>query len=75
MATTVSASVQSSTVEIGKARPLFDVRPLRDARAGLIRYLYDVAPDGQRFLVNTPEEPSASAPITLVVNWPAGLKK
>jgi hypothetical protein len=35
----------------------------------------DVSPDGQRFLVNTRVEEAASAPITLVVNWPALLKK
>jgi hypothetical protein len=34
---------------------------------------YDVSPEGQRFLVNTVSE--AVAPLTIVVNWPAGLKK
>jgi serine/threonine protein kinase/Tol biopolymer transport system component len=36
---------------------------------------YNVSPDGQRFLVNTLAEEAAPAPITLVVNWPALLKK
>ena len=36
---------------------------------------YDVSPDGQRFLKNTLAEEAESAPITLVVNWPALLKK
>jgi hypothetical protein len=31
--------------------------------------------DGQRFVVNTLAQDAASAPITLVVNWPALLKK
>jgi eukaryotic-like serine/threonine-protein kinase len=35
---------------------------------------YAVAADGQRFLLNTPVE-SASAPMTIVLNWPALLKK
>jgi Tol biopolymer transport system component/predicted Ser/Thr protein kinase len=39
---------------------------------------YDVTADGKRFLINTlPAEtdPTASAPITVVMNWEAGLKK
>ena len=34
---------------------------------------YDVSPDGQRFLVNTLD--GAVAPLTIVVNWPAGLQR
>ena len=37
--------------------------------------MYDVSPDGQRFLVNTLAAEATSAPITLVVNWPALLKR
>jgi len=48
---------------------LFDMRP------GGQRSVYDVSSDGQRFLVNTLAEETASAPITLVVNWTALLKK
>ena len=37
---------------------------------------YDVAPDG-RFLLNTVKEDAATntSPITVVLNWTAGLKK
>jgi hypothetical protein len=38
-------------------------------------FSYDISPDGQRFLVNTLVEAAASAPITVVVNWMAGLQK
>jgi len=31
--------------------------------------------DGQRFLLNVPAEDAAPPSITVVVNWPAGLKK
>jgi hypothetical protein len=35
---------------------------------------YEVAPDGQRFLVRaTPQQ--AAQPLTVIVNWPALLKK
>ena len=36
---------------------------------------YDVSADGQRFLINAPVENAGSAPITVVVNWDAGLEK
>ena len=36
---------------------------------------YDVTADGQRFLINTLPEQVGSAPITVVVNWMAGLQK
>ncbi len=39
-------------------------------------YLYDVGADGQRFLAVVQPESSANAePITVVLNWTAGLKK
>jgi hypothetical protein len=37
--------------------------------------LWGIAPDGQRFLLNVEAERAASAPMTVVVNWQAGLKK
>ena len=69
MAATVNG--QGSAFQAGEVRPLFDVRPA--AVAGP-RYLYDVSPDGQRFLVSTDQQ-AAPPPLNLVVNWLAGLKK
>jgi serine/threonine protein kinase len=34
--------------------------------------LYDVAPDGQRFLVNTDIGDPTTSPLTIVLNWAAG---
>jgi hypothetical protein len=66
-------SVAGSGLAFGAGRPLFKVRPRPFAR--LDAFPYDVSADGQRFLVNTfVDEPTAVA-ITLVVNWPGGLKK
>jgi len=48
------------------AKPLFDL----PANAGT----FDVTKDG-RFLIPAPVGQSASAPITVVVNWAAGLKR
>jgi hypothetical protein len=38
-------------------------------------YHYDVTADGQRFLVNTLVEAPPPPPITIVLNWTAGLKR
>jgi eukaryotic-like serine/threonine-protein kinase len=53
----------------GPVKPLFQTRAVSNPT-----YCYDVTPDGQRFLVNSLEE-EESAPITLVVNWKAVLKR
>ena len=37
--------------------------------------LYDVTPDGQRFLVNIPLEWTSAAPITVLTNWTEKLKQ
>jgi Tol biopolymer transport system component len=56
---------------VGTPQALFAFRP-----AGT-RYVYDVSPDGQRFLVNrqAEEEAAVPSPITVVVNWAAALKR
>ena len=59
-----------SAFDVGTVRPLFNSRVITTQG-----WAYDVSPDGQRFLVNSRAEETASRPITLVVNWPALLKK
>ena len=52
------------------------VKPLFATRIGTGgNYRYDVSADGQRFLIDTITEQEASMPITIVLNWNAGLKK
>ncbi len=63
-------SGQASGFKVGAVRPLFETRARISSR-----YPYDVSADGQRFLVNSDLQAAASSPITLVVNWTAGLKK
>jgi hypothetical protein len=59
----------ATTFEPGMAIPLFETHVTSFVP-------YDVAPDG-RFLLNTVKEDAAAnpSPITLVLNWTAGLKK
>jgi Tol biopolymer transport system component len=58
-----------ATFQVGRTQPLFEIRPQRPGS------FFDVTPDGQRFLVNTAAQSQTSTPMTLVVNWPAELKK
>jgi Tol biopolymer transport system component len=69
----MEASVKEKglVVEIGAPHELFQ-KPF--SQLGIRRASYAVAPDGKRFLVNVALE-TASAPLTLVTNWTASLKK
>ena len=61
---------KGSSFEVSAVKPLFQTR-----MNGFFDE-YDVSADGQRFLINTaPERTTTSAPITVVLNWTAGLKK
>jgi hypothetical protein len=65
----VSVKSAAGMFEPGIAVPLFDTHAMSFKP-------YDVAPDG-RFLINTAMEESAddTSPITVVLNWTAGLHK
>jgi eukaryotic-like serine/threonine-protein kinase len=70
--TLMSATVngKGETFEVGVVKPLF--RP-RLGPGGPTPY--DVARDGHHFLMNLISEKAAPAPITVVLNWTAALKK
>ncbi len=69
MAAEVKAN--GSSFDVGAVRPLFEIRPY----FGLYTAnLFDVMPDGQRFIV-VDDAPRSNATLTLVANWPALLKK
>jgi Tol biopolymer transport system component len=61
-------AIQGASVEVGAVRSL-------GIPVSAPFYKYDVSADGQRFLVATPREQKSSAPLTLVQNWTALLKK
>ena len=73
MGVDVKATAQGFTV--GSARPLFETRPRLANFGGVNASPYDVTADGQRFLVNTLTEEASGEPLTLLLNWPALLKK
>src|SRR5262249_29691012 len=73
MAAEVKAN--GSSLDIGDPQLLFDAHLALSGAANLgVRRDYDVAPDGKRFLILTAGEES-SAPLNLVVNWTADLKR
>jgi Tol biopolymer transport system component len=68
MATEVNGG--SGTFEFGIPKPLFELR-VNFVNASP----YDVAADGQRFLVASLVEQDVTPPVTVVLNWAAGLKR
>jgi len=60
------------TVEAGPPKPVFDLQPIFPALFGI--WDYEPTADGQRFLVLT-EANTTNAPITVVLNWQAGLRQ
>jgi hypothetical protein len=63
-----------SGFEASVPRPLFQTRTPRVDFPGF-HSLYDVTPDGLRFLVVSEPEVRPASPITIVLDWTAGLKK
>jgi Tol biopolymer transport system component len=67
----VDLKLARNTVEVGSVKPLFTFRPL----GTLFTEIYDVSPDGQRFLFSVAAGDNRFSATTLVVNWDAELKK
>ena len=63
-------TVRGAEFEVGERTPLF-----RTDLAPSVSWRYDVARDGQRFLVNTSSGQERRTPITLVINWTERLAK
>ena len=62
-------------IQVGtRNNPMVDRIRLFDTRARYTGYrAYDVAPDGQRFLINTVLAEGDSPPLTVVLGWPDAL--
>ena len=61
--------VAGESLRIGQSTLLFDALLGSDIDAPM----YDVTPDGERFLVNTMSEEEARIPLTVAFNWKSGL--
>ena len=60
------------TVAADPPKPLFDFQPVYAALIGI--WAYEPSADGQRFMALT-ETDAANPPITVVLNWQAGIKR
>ena len=71
--TAVPLDRQSGSLNAGIPKALFKT----GVNAPSLRVLfgYAVTGDGQRFLINTPAADALRAPITVVLNWTAELKR
>ena len=60
-------------LHVGTPVPLFRTHP--NALTGISAFTYDVAADGQRFLVNTVAEDAPTPPLDVLVHWTALLDR
>ncbi len=65
-----SVNGKSAGFDVGAVKTLYTTHT-----SFVAGYPFDVSADGQRFLINTIPEQATAAPITVVLNWTAGLKK
>jgi serine/threonine protein kinase/Tol biopolymer transport system component len=63
------------TLEASLPTPLFETRMATVFDPSYTRNQYVVSADGNRFLINQPASGERPPPITVVVNWPALLKR
>src|SRR4029079_14408351 len=69
----VPVTTKSGYFDTGRATPLFRTRLLTiGSQIASLGAYYDATPDGQRFLINGPPA-DPGPPITVVLNWTAGL--
>jgi Tol biopolymer transport system component len=66
---TAAVNGKGASFDVGAVKPLFQM-----STTGM-NHRYAVSADGQRFLINSALEQATSGPITVVLNWTAGLKK
>ncbi|HTS36165.1 MAG TPA: protein kinase [Candidatus Solibacter sp.] len=64
----------TTTLELGTPVPLFVTSPQPPISA-LTFFSYDVSADGQKFLINTKSPTQNTAPLSIILNWPADLEK
>jgi hypothetical protein len=64
-----SITIDGGELKVQDVKALFDVRFPQVTRS-----VYDVSPDGQRFLMNV-WDAGASLPFTIVVNWTEKLRR
>jgi Tol biopolymer transport system component len=72
IAVPIDLSAETKTLEAGKQTPLFEVRLGNPQNA---QFGYDVAADGQSFIIDSAQGDPTSLPLMIVQNWKNALKK
>jgi hypothetical protein len=63
-------------VDVNANGPVFDIRVPQRLFTAPLNFGWDVTGDGKRFLLAVaPGQQNTSTPITVVLNWPALVKK
>ena len=75
MAVPLAPGRDAQTLDPGAPVPLFQTQVVYTNSLGMEKPNYAVAPDGQRFLINTVTGDPKPSPITVVLNWRGLLKK
>ena len=65
--------LRGPSFKVGIPKPLFEVRVRTYPDAA--GWLWDITPDGQRFLFNIATDQRINAPLTVITNWQSRLKK
>ena len=72
----VDLKTGSSGLEVGQPTAILGAVSLDpNFVVGGASHRYAVGADGERFLVNAPVSTTTSTPLTVVLNWVAGLKQ
>jgi hypothetical protein len=81
MAALLTADKAGRTLDVGNAVPLFRPNLVTAPSPGVLtigsgqKAQYAVAPDGRFLMIVPVAETAAPTPISIVVNWPATLKR
>ena len=65
---------EGTSFDAGTAVALFQATPCQPVLVHDM-FVYDVGRDGQRFLINTPVKQADTQPLSVVLNWAAGIKR
>ncbi len=69
----VEVDTDGATFKMGTPKPLFEAHIAGGPPAGPT-HRWDITRDGQRFLINTALDTTASPPIQVIMDWESGLK-
>lgn len=70
----VALQIERASIRPTAPRPMFKAH-FGQFGSDMYRPVYAPASDGRRFLVNVVVEETAASPVTMILNWPAAMKK